>query len=85
LTMPIMAPFSDLIGVSRQAMVMAFQLGDGFTNMFTPTSGVLIGCLGMAKIPYDKWLKWVWKMIVVFIILGFLLLIPTIYMELNGF
>ena len=57
-------------------MVMAFQLGDGFTNMFTPTSGVLIGCLGMAKIPYDKWLKWVWKMIVVFIVLGFLLLIP---------
>ena len=85
LTMPIMAPFSDLIGVSRQAMVMAFQLGDGFTNMFTPTSGVLIGCLGMAKIPYDKWLKWVWKIILIFIILGFLLLIPTIYMELNGF
>jgi len=85
LTMPIMAPFSDLIGVSRQAMVMAFQLGDGFTNMITPTSGVLIGVLGMAKIPYDKWFKWAWKMMLVFIILGFLLLIPTIYMELNGF
>jgi uncharacterized ion transporter superfamily protein YfcC len=85
LTMPIMAPFSDLIGVSRQAMVMAFQLGDGFTNMITPTSGVLIGVLGMAKIPYDKWFKWAWKMMIVFIALGFLLLIPTIFMELNGF
>ena len=85
LTMPIMAPFSDLIGVSRQAMVMAFQLGDGFTNMFTPTSGVLIGCLGMAKVPFEIWFKWIWKIMVVFIILGFLLLIPTIYMELNGF
>jgi uncharacterized ion transporter superfamily protein YfcC len=85
LTMPIMAPFSDLIGVSRQAMVMAFQLGDGFTNMFTPTSGVLIGCLGMAKVPFEIWFKWIWKIMLVFIILGFLLLIPTVYLELNGF
>ena len=61
LTMPIMAPFSDLIGVSRQATVMAFQFGDGFTNMITPTSGVLIGCLGVAKVPYDVWFKWFWK------------------------
>jgi len=83
--MPIMAPFSDLINISRQAMVMAFQFGDGFTNMITPTSGVLIGCLGMAKIPYDKWFKWVWKIILLFVFVGFLLLIPTVYMELNGF
>ena len=85
LTMPIMAPFSDLIGVSRQAMVMAFQLGDGFTNMFTPTSGVLIGCLGMAKVPYEIWFKWIWKIMLLFILVGFLLLIPTVYLELNGF
>ena len=59
LTMPIMSQFSDLIGLSRQATVMAFQLGDGFTNMITPTSPVLIGVLGVARIPYEKWLKWV--------------------------
>jgi uncharacterized ion transporter superfamily protein YfcC len=85
LTMPIMAPFSDLIGVSRQATVMAFQFGDGFTNMITPTSGVLIGCLGIAKIPYDKWFRWVWKLILILIITGFFLLLPTIYLNLNGF
>jgi uncharacterized ion transporter superfamily protein YfcC len=85
LTMPIMAPFSDLIGLSRQATVMAFQFGDGFTNMITPTSGVLIGALGVAKIPYDKWLRWVWPLILIFFILGFLLLIPTVTMKLNGF
>ena len=85
LTMPIMAPFSDLIGVSRQATVMAFQFGDGFTNMITPTSGVLIGCLGVAKIPYDVWFKWFWKFAVVLVFLGFLLLIPTIMFDLNGF
>jgi uncharacterized ion transporter superfamily protein YfcC len=85
LTMPIMSQFSDLIGVSRQATVMAFQLGDGFTNMITPTSPVLIGVLGVAKIPYEKWLKWVLPFMVILIVLGWLLLIPTVTMDLNGF
>jgi uncharacterized ion transporter superfamily protein YfcC len=85
ITMPIMAPFSDLIGISRQATVMAFQFGDGFTNMITPTSGVLIAVLGVARIPYHKWVKWVWPFILTIVILGFLLLIPTVTMKLNGF
>lgn len=85
LTMPIMAPFSDLIGVSRQATVMAFQFGDGFTNMITPTSGVLIGVLGVARIPYEKWVRWVTPLIIILVIIGALLLIPTVTMKLNGF
>ncbi|MBI9037303.1 MAG: AbgT family transporter [Bacteroidales bacterium] len=85
LTMPIMAPFSDLIGISRQATVMAFQFGDGFTNMITPTSGVLIAVLGVAKIPYEKWVKWILPLMIILMILGFLLLIPTVIMPLNGF
>ena len=85
LTMPIMAPFSDLIGLSRQATIMAFQFGDGFTNMITPTSGVLIGVLGVAKIPYEKWVKWITPFMIILMILGFLLLIPTVTMKLNGF
>ena len=85
LTMPIMSQFSDLIGVSRQATVMAFQFGDGFTNMITPTSGVLIGVLGVAKIPYEKWVKWITPFMIILMLLGLLLLIPTVTMELNGF
>lgn len=85
LTMPIMAPFSDVIGISRQATVMAFQFGDGFTNMITPTSAVLIGALGIARIPYEVWVKWFTKILLLFIILGFLLLIPTVVMNLPGF
>jgi uncharacterized ion transporter superfamily protein YfcC len=85
LTMPVMSQFSDLIGVSRQATVVAFQLGDGFTNMITPTSGVLLGVLTMAKIPYDKWFRWVLPLIAILFLLGFLLLIPTVYMQLKGF
>lgn len=84
-TMPIMAPFSDLIGVSRQATVLAFQFGDGFTNMITPCSGVLMAVLSVAKIPYEKWFKWVWKFILLLIAIGFLLLMPTLYVNLPGF
>lgn len=85
LTMPIMSQFSDLIGISRQATVMAYQFGDGFTNMITPASGVLMGVLGVAKIPFEKWVKWVLPLMVILIILGFLLLIPTVTMQLDGF
>ena len=85
LTMPIMAPFSEIIGLSKQATVMAFQFGDGFTNMITPTSGVLIAVLGVSRIPYDKWVKWVWKFILLLILVGFLLLIPTVLIPMNGF
>lgn len=85
LTMPIMAQFADLIEVSRQTTVLAFQFGDGFTNMLTPTSGVLIGCLGVARIPYGTWLKWVWKFILALIVVGFLLLLPTIFLRFPGF
>lgn len=85
LTMPIMAQFSDLINVSRQTAVLAFQFGDGFTNMITPTSGVLIACIGVARIPYATWVKWVWKFILGLIGVGFLLLLPTVFFAFPGF
>ena len=85
LTMPIMAQFADLMDVSRQTTVLAFQFGDGFTNMLTPTSGVLIGVLGMARIPYGTWLKWVWKCILALIAIGFVLMLPTLWLNLPGF
>lgn len=85
ITIPVMAPFSDLVGVSRQAMVLAFQFGDGFTNMLTPTSGVLIAALAMARIPYTKWVRWIWKGVVVLLVLGLLLLIPTVFFPIKGF
>lgn len=84
-TMPIMAPFSDMIGLSRQATVMAFQFGDGFTNMITPCSGVLMAVLSVAKISYEKWFSWIWKFIILLLAVGFLLLLPTVFLELPGF
>jgi uncharacterized ion transporter superfamily protein YfcC len=85
LTIPIMSEFSDLIGLSRQATVMAFQFGDGFTNLIVPTSPILIGVLGIARIPYTKWVKWATPLVLILMLLGALLLIPTVTMELNGF
>ena len=84
-TIPIMAPFSDMIGVSRQATVLAFQFGDGITNMITPCSGVLLAVLSVARIPYEKWFGFIWKFVLMLIIIGFLLLIPTVFLELPGF
>lgn len=58
-TMPIMAPIADLVGVSRQVAVLAFQFGDGLANMIVPTNAVLMGILGIAGIPYDRWLRFI--------------------------
>lgn len=62
LTMPIMAPLSDLLGVTRQVAVLAFQLGDGLTNIIIPTSASLIGCLGVARLDWSTWAKFAWRL-----------------------
>jgi len=56
-TMPIMAPISDLVGLNRQIAVLAFQFGDGFSNLLWPTGFILIGCV-LAGIPFNKYLRW---------------------------
>ena len=58
-TMPLMAPIADLSGVSRQVAVLAYQFGDGFTNMLVPTNAVLMGIIGIAGIPYDRWFRFI--------------------------
>ena len=78
LTMPIMAPLSDLLGISRQTAVLAFQLGDGLSNMIIPTSGVTMGVLAIAKIPYEKWVRWMLPLIIIFFVAAMLLLIPPV-------
>lgn len=68
-TMPIMAPLADIVGTTRQVAVLAFQYGDSFTNALFPTSGVLLAGLAMAGgIPWDRWARWVWKLMLAWII-----------------
>ena len=61
-TMPLMAPLADVLGLSRQTAVFAFTCGDGFSNSIIPTSGLLMAMLGLAKIPYEKWLRFVFPL-----------------------
>ncbi len=75
LTMPLMAPLADFSEITRQTAVLAYQFGDGFTNMIIPTSGVTVGTLAMAKIPFEKWFKWNYPLQIAFFILSLLLLI----------
>ena len=75
LTMPIMAPLADLAGVTRQTAILAFQFGE-YTNIIIPTSAVTMGALSMARVPWDKWAKWVLPLMIILFLLGFILLIP---------
>ena len=68
--MPIMAPLSDLVGVTRQTACIAFQLGDGISNIFTPTSGYFMAGLALARIPWAKWAKWILPLIGLQYLLG---------------
>lgn len=62
-SIPIMAPLGDLVGVTRQTACIAFQLGDAISNIFTPTSGFFMAGLALAKIPWTKWVKWILPLI----------------------
>ncbi|MFH1198048.1 MAG: YfcC family protein [bacterium] len=80
LTMPIMAPLADIVGVSRQTSILAFQFGE-LTNIIIPTSAVTMGALSMARVPWDKWAKWILPFQIVLIIMGLLLLIPPYFLK----
>jgi len=69
-TMPIMAPISDIVGVSRQVAVLAYQMGDGFMNMIVPTNAVLMGILGICGIPYGRWFRFIWPLMVLLLLMG---------------
>lgn len=62
LIMPLIAPLSDLVGITRQSSVLAFCFGDGFSNVLYPTNPVLLICLGLTVVSYPKWLKWTIKL-----------------------
>jgi uncharacterized ion transporter superfamily protein YfcC len=67
ITIPVMAPLADLMGISRDTAVLAFQFGDGLFNLIIPTSGVTMGILSIARIPFGKWLQFIWPLMVVLV------------------
>ena len=81
-TMPIMAPLADLTGVSRQTAVLAYQMGDGFTNMLVPTNALLMGMLALGKIPYQRWLRFVLPLMLQLFALSAIALVVATWMGL---
>jgi len=81
LTMPILAPLSDLIGLSRQTMILAYQFGDGWGNICMPTSAVLLGAIGMAQIPFQKWFRFVMPLVAAWVMLSFIFLSVAVYIN----
>jgi uncharacterized ion transporter superfamily protein YfcC len=78
-TMPIMVPIADTAGIGRQVAVLAFQMGDGFMNMIVPTNPVLMGILGLAGIPYDRWFRFMAPLMIKLLIVCSLALIFAVF------
>ena len=80
-TMPIMAPLADLTSLTRQTAVLAYQFGDGFTNMIVPTNPVLMGILALGRIPYQRWARFIVPLLVKLYVVAVLALLAAVQIE----
>jgi uncharacterized ion transporter superfamily protein YfcC len=69
LLMPLLTPLADLVGITRQTAVLAFDFGDGFSNMVFPTNALLLIALSFSVVSYTKWMRWTWKLQIVILAL----------------
>lgn len=69
-SMPIMAPMADVVGITRQSAVLAFQLGDGFSNVISPTSGYFMAAIAIGGIKWEKWAKWMLPLFLIWTVIG---------------
>ena len=74
MAMPIMAPLADFVDVPAQFVVTAFQSANGLMNLFIPTSAVVMGGLAIARVPYGRYLKWVWPLLLMLAVLTIIVL-----------
>jgi len=78
-TMPILIPLADLVGMSRQLMITAFQVGDGLTNLFTPTNGGILAMLALGRVSYAQWLPVILPIVVPLYIMCWIALVVANY------
>ena len=71
--MPLLLPVADLVGMTRQTVILAFNFGDGFGNYIFPTSTALMGLIGAANIPYDRWMRFIGKIFLLWVLVGCIL------------
>ncbi|NYB72711.1 putative basic amino acid antiporter YfcC [Sedimentibacter hydroxybenzoicus DSM 7310] len=77
-SMPIMAPMADLVGISRQSAVLAFQFGDGFSNVINPTSGYFMAAIAIGGIRWEKWAKWMLPLLLIWSLIGAILVAVSV-------
>jgi uncharacterized ion transporter superfamily protein YfcC len=83
-TMPIIAPLSDLIGVTRQTAVLAFQFGDGVGNILFPTSGYFMAALALANVSWQKWVRFYLPLFFIWCVMAATILMVTQFIQWNG-
>lgn len=83
--MPIMAPLADVVGLTRQTAVMAFQLGDGLTNMIMPTTGAIFVYIGVAKISYSTYLRWIFPLFLTLVCIAIVSILIATIIQLGPF
>ncbi|OHV12803.1 YfcC family protein [Kushneria phosphatilytica] len=85
IVVPVMAPLADTIGLTRQVAVLAYNFGDGFTNIITPTSGILMASIAIGGVPWIKWLKFVMPLLLIWILIGAVALGIAVAIDLGPF
>ncbi len=80
-TLPVMIPVGDLLGLTRQTSILAFQIGDGVANLINPTLGGLIAMLGMCRVSLDKWLRFIFPVTIFILIISWIFLMFSVYIN----
>jgi uncharacterized ion transporter superfamily protein YfcC len=80
-----MVPLADILGLTRQTAVLAFHFGDGFSNTFTPTASTLMASLSIAKISWDKWIKYYGKLFLIWSLLGAIFMVIAVMINYGPF
>ena len=78
-----MIPLGESLGLTRQITILAFQVGDGLTNLINPTLGGLIAMLSMSRVPIDRWIRFIFPVLILLIIIAFLALIVAVAINYN--
>ena len=80
-TLPIMIPLGELLGLTRQTTILAFQIGDGVTNLFNPALGGLIAMLSLCRVPFDRWLRFIFPLVGLIMIIAWIALLISVYIK----
>jgi uncharacterized ion transporter superfamily protein YfcC len=77
-TLPIMIPLGEVLGLTRQTSILAFQIGDGVTNLINPTLGGLIAMLSMCRVPLDRWIRFIFPIAIMVLLISLVFLIIAV-------